>query len=230
MIRSLKGRNRVAVTQAFSNKYKLRVGDKIVLPLGNARPEFTVAGIYYDYASERGFVTNRPCGAAEVSAGCGTDEPGNLSEAGGRTVGRYCERFGTGRAAFGVESSPNEVLRTEAVKIFDRTFAVTWALEGVAIIVAMLGAANSLLAMVLDRRREFGLLQYLGGSAAQIRRTVAGGSGTGGNVVEFAGPGAGVRAFAGTDLCHQCAEFWVEHSVSSAGFPTRLGPFWWSGV
>jgi putative ABC transport system permease protein len=42
----------------------------------------------------------------------------------------------------------------------------------VAIIVAMLGAANSLLALVLDRRREFGLLRFLGAAPAQIRRMV----------------------------------------------------------
>ncbi len=56
--------------------------------------------------------------------------------------------------------------------IFDRTFAVTWALEGIAIIVAMLGAANSLLALVLDRRREFGMLRYLGAATSQIRRMI----------------------------------------------------------
>jgi putative ABC transport system permease protein len=39
----------------------------------------------------------------------------------------------------------------------------------VAVVVAMLGAANSLLALVLDRRRELGLLRYLGASAAQVR-------------------------------------------------------------
>ncbi len=56
--------------------------------------------------------------------------------------------------------------------IFDRTFAITWALEAVAIVVAMLGAANSLLALVLDRRRELGLLRYLGASRTQIRRMI----------------------------------------------------------
>ena len=56
--------------------------------------------------------------------------------------------------------------------IFDRTFAITYALEAVAIVVAMLGAANSLLALVLDRRREIGLLRYLGAAPAQIRRMI----------------------------------------------------------
>ena len=53
--------------------------------------------------------------------------------------------------------APNEALRRGAMVVFDRTFAITWALEGVAILVAMLGAANSLLALVLDRRRDLGL-------------------------------------------------------------------------
>ena len=44
--------------------------------------------------------------------------------------------------------APNDLLRRAAVEVFDRTFAVTYALEAVAIVVAMLGAANSLLALV----------------------------------------------------------------------------------
>src|SRR4029077_11678140 len=66
----------------------------------------------------------------------------------------------------------NRTLRAGAVIVFDRTFAITYALEAVAIIVAMLGAANSLLALVLDRRREFGVLRFLGAAPAQVRRMV----------------------------------------------------------
>ncbi len=66
--------------------------------------------------------------------------------------------------------APNAELRRASLEIFDRTFAITWALEAVAIVVAMLGAANALLAVVLDRRRELGMLRYLGASARQVRR------------------------------------------------------------
>jgi putative ABC transport system permease protein len=75
-------------------------------------------------------------------------------------------------AAYGVAIAPNRALRQAAIEIFDRTFAITWALEAVAILVAMLGAANSLLALVLDRRRELGLLRYLGASGPQVRRMI----------------------------------------------------------
>jgi putative ABC transport system permease protein len=58
------------------------------------------------------------------------------------------------------------------LRIFDRTFAVTHALEAIAVAVAVLGIANALLASSIERRRSFGLLRALGASAGQIRRAV----------------------------------------------------------
>jgi putative ABC transport system permease protein len=66
----------------------------------------------------------------------------------------------------------NRTLRTEAIRIFDRTFAITYALEAVAIVVAVFGIAGALLALVIDRRRELGLLRFLGAAAGQIRRLI----------------------------------------------------------
>lgn len=63
-------------------------------------------------------------------------------------------------------------LRTEAIRIFDRTFAITYALEAVAVVVAVMGIAGALLALVIDRRRELGLLRFLGASSAQIRKLI----------------------------------------------------------
>jgi putative ABC transport system permease protein len=171
VIRSLKGQNRVAITQAFANKNRLHVDDRMIVPLGDRRAAFTVAGIYYDYTSERGFVTVDRAVLLKYLPG---QPPTNLAIylRTGADREAILQQVRNSLAELEVTAAPNETLRSGAIEIFDRTFAVTWALEGVAILVAMLGAANSLLAMVLDRRREFGLLRYLGGSAAQIRRTV----------------------------------------------------------
>ena len=67
----------------------------------------------------------------------------------------------------------NRTLRQQAMKTFDRTFAITYALEGVAVVVAIMGVAGALLALVIDRRREFGLLRFLGGATGQIRRLIS---------------------------------------------------------
>ncbi|HEX3376254.1 MAG TPA: FtsX-like permease family protein, partial [Candidatus Acidoferrales bacterium] len=52
------------------------------------------------------------------------------------------------------------------------TFAITYALETVAVIVAIMGIAGALLALVIDRRRELGLLRFLGASTAQVRKLI----------------------------------------------------------
>jgi putative ABC transport system permease protein len=66
----------------------------------------------------------------------------------------------------------NSKLKADAIKVFDRTFAITYALEAVAVVVAVMGVAGALLALVIDRRREFGLLRFLGASTEQIRKLI----------------------------------------------------------
>jgi putative ABC transport system permease protein len=66
----------------------------------------------------------------------------------------------------------NRDLRHEALLIFDRTFAITYALEAIAVIVAVMGVAGALLALVIDRRRELGLLRFLGAASGQVRKLI----------------------------------------------------------
>jgi putative ABC transport system permease protein len=63
-------------------------------------------------------------------------------------------------------------LRSEAIRIFDRTFAITYALEAVAIFVAVMGIGGAMLALVIDRRREFGLLRFMGAATGQLHKII----------------------------------------------------------
>ena len=58
------------------------------------------------------------------------------------------------------------------LRIFDATFAITYALEAIAIFVAIMGVATTLLTLVLERRRELTMLRLAGASRGQIRRMV----------------------------------------------------------
>ncbi len=49
---------------------------------------------------------------------------------------------------------------------------ITYALEVISIIVAVIGIAGALLALVVDRKREFGLLRFLGAATSQIRKLI----------------------------------------------------------
>ena len=68
--------------------------------------------------------------------------------------------------------TPNARLQAAVLRVFDRTFAITYALEAVALLVAALGIANALLAWVIERRRELGILRVLGASRDQLRKMI----------------------------------------------------------
>ncbi len=171
ILRSLPNRDNVIASEPFANKHNLHVGDRIVLPLGARSVAFTVAGVYYDYSSELGWVIMDRSTLLKYLP----DQPvTNLAvylKPGADPVA-VRRRIEASASAYRIVVAENKTLRSGAVIVFDRTFAITYALEAVAILVAMLGAANSLLALVLDRRREFGLLRFLGAAPEQIRRMV----------------------------------------------------------
>ena len=79
----------------------------------------------------------------------------------------------TGNANLVELASASEV-RSVSLRIFDRSFAVTYWLQAVAIGIGLFGVAASFSAQVLARRKEFGLLQHLGLTRRQILAVVAG--------------------------------------------------------
>ena len=168
ILRSLPGRDRAIVSEPFANRHGVQAGDRLVLPLGPRNVTVTVAGIYYEYSSSQGFVLLDESTLLGYLPGQPPTNAAVYLEPGADPVAaqHLIQRRASG---LGILVAPNAELRRNAILVFDRTFAITWALEAVALSVAMLGAANSLLALVLDRRRELGLLRYLGASPGQLR-------------------------------------------------------------
>jgi putative ABC transport system permease protein len=171
VLEQLRGKSNVIVSEPFTYKHKVRTGDTITLSLGAARANFQIVDVYYDYASERGYILMD----RDVLLKYLPDEtPTNLAvfvapEAKAAEVRKEIQEAA---AEHRILVFSNRDLRTEAVRIFDRTFAITYALEAVAVIVAVMGIAGALIALVIDRRRELGLLRFLGASSGQIRRMI----------------------------------------------------------
>ena len=179
------------VSEPFANKHNVHAGDVLTLRLGGHDAQLRVLDIYADYASERGYVVvdrrtllkylpdPAPSNMAVYL------RPGISIDEGKRAV----EQALSGRRVLVLT---NRTLRQEAIKTFDRTFAITYALEGVAVVVAIMGVAGALLALVIDRRREFGLLRFLGGATGQIRRLILFEAGLLGLLANIAGFGLGI--------------------------------------
>lgn len=90
-----------------------------------------------------------------------------------RALANQLARTPDGAAGNLLEFGSAREIRATSLKIFDRSFAVTYWLQAVAIGIGLFGVAASLSAQVLARRKEFGLLVHLGLTRRQILRVVA---------------------------------------------------------
>jgi putative ABC transport system permease protein len=156
------------VSEVASDLYGWQPGAIIELPLGGRQARFTVAGVWRDYARQQGAVLIeryeylRHTGDANANDVALWLAPG-ADPAG---VSREIEARVAGGANLEI-SGPGEI-RELSLRIFDRTFAVTYALEAVAVIIGLFGLSSSFGALALARRREFGMLRHLGMTRRQI--------------------------------------------------------------
>src|SRR6266581_1330596 len=161
------------VSEIAANIYGWQPGDVIELPLGGRQGRFTVSGVWRDYARQQGAVLIeryeyvRTTGDANANDAALWLAPG----ADPASLSREIEARVAGGANLEI-AGPGEI-RSLSLKTFDRTFAVTYALEAVAVIIGLLGLSSGFGALALARRREFGMLRHLGMTRRQIGAMLA---------------------------------------------------------
>jgi len=165
----------------------LKKGDVITLPLpapsGGAsasasapRIQAVVRGIWRDYARQQGaLLMSRADWLRLTGDGRVSDLVLWLDDkthgTGAADVIAALKQAAPADAALEV-STPGQI-RAVSLRIFDRSFAVTRWLQGVALAIGLAGIAASFSAQVLARRREFGTLQHLGFTRRQVLALVA---------------------------------------------------------
>ncbi len=161
------------VNEAMVDLYGYALGDTIRLPLAGTSSAFTVAGVWRDYARSQGAVVIERT-QYQALTGDATATNGALRLAPGTDVANLSEaivRDIPGGSRLDV-AAPMEI-RELSLKAFDRTFAVTYALELAAVVIGLFGLSSSFGALVLSRRREFGLLRHIGMTRRQIAAMLA---------------------------------------------------------
>ena len=141
-------------------------------------PRFFVAGIWRDYARQSGALV---VAQADFERLLGDNRSNNLAvwldgsvpEAQVQTAMAELASRQAGVAGL-VDIASTASIRVTSLAIFDRSFAVTYWLQGVAIAIGLFGVAASFSAQVLARQKEFGLLAHLGLTRRQILTVVAG--------------------------------------------------------
>ena len=140
---------------------------------------FFVAGVWRDYARQSGTIAidqrdfERLTGdrrANELALWLG-DDPAAARQA-QQALRDLADQLSAGSGQM-LEFGTARQIRATSLKIFDRSFAVTYWLQAVAIAIGLFGVAASFSAQVLARRKEFGLLAHLGLTRRQILGVVA---------------------------------------------------------
>ncbi|MEK6303798.1 MAG: FtsX-like permease family protein [Acidobacteriota bacterium] len=162
----------VSVNESFALRFNKDVGDTIELPTATGSKPFEIATIYYDYSTSRGWVVmdQRTYSRHYIAT-----RPGSLSVylKPGADADEARERFERGAGGgYPTFFATNGSIRREVMRIFDSTFEITRALELIAITVAGLGVISTLIALILERRREIAVLGFLGATRAQIKRMI----------------------------------------------------------
>jgi putative ABC transport system permease protein len=166
------GHNRAIVSEAFSLKHNVTVGDRLNLSTPKGSLELEIAAVYFDYSRERGYIIldrttfleyyQDPDINSFIIYLADKNKMGDVRQTVLNTLGKEYQLI--------IRS--NAELKKDVMEIFDKTFAITYALEIIAIGVAVLGLFNTLIALILERKREVGILRFLGAFKSQVKRVV----------------------------------------------------------
>jgi putative ABC transport system permease protein len=158
------------ISESLQDLYGYKLGSEIDLPLAGRSQRFTVAGIWRDYARTTGaIVISRQ--AYLAATGDGSANEGSIwLNAGANaalTETALRARFARGDS---LEILTSTALRERSLQIFDRAFAITYALEAIAVIIGLTGVSFAASSTALARRAEFGMLRHIG----MLRRQIVG--------------------------------------------------------
>ena len=167
--------NAGVVSEPLAIKHNLHKGDKVDLPTPSGLMPITIEGIYYDYASEQGYLViprrlYRQWFEAPQSESVNSVAVYLAEGVSAASVRDVIAAKLPKEARLTLRT--NSELKAEVLRIFNQTFAITYGLEAIALIVSFLTVMNTLFALVLENQRDLGVFRYLGASVEQVKRLV----------------------------------------------------------
>jgi putative ABC transport system permease protein len=161
-------KGQVMISEPLASTFGYKEGDTLVLPTPSGDQRLTIAGVFYDYRTDgpsvwmditqfRRFWQDTHLNAVRLYL----KDKSRLEAFQAQLRESYGSRYR-------LLTLSHADLRSGILQIFDDTFALTYALEGVAVVVAVFGIITTFLVLIMDRERELALLQALGASRRQI--------------------------------------------------------------
>jgi putative ABC transport system permease protein len=178
----------IYVSEAMVDLYGARPGESFSRLSESFRPQsqvgstqsatYFVAGVWRDYARQFGAIAIDQADFLRLTGDTRVNDVALWLRDGANTDAVQAAVRALAQAESGtdglIEFASAREIRAISLRIFDRSFAVTYWLQAVAIGIGLFGIAASFSAQVLARRKEFGLLAHLGLTRRQVLTVVAG--------------------------------------------------------
>jgi putative ABC transport system permease protein len=161
------GETPIWVSEAMVDLYRYRLGQRLRLSIGASGGTFVVAGIWRDYVRQTGAIQLRLADYRRLTGDTGATDVAVTIKRGAsvESVIASLRKLPFGTA---MEFAQPGDIRARTLTIFDRSFAVTYLLEAVAIVIGLFGVAATFSAQTLARAREFGMLRHVGVTRRQV--------------------------------------------------------------
>lgn len=153
------------VSEPFSRRFEVGKIDRIEFPTPDGEKTAVVTGVYADYGSEAGTILVSRSLTKEWFNDNSVSRIAVYADGDAEAV---LEEIQTRHPTLAARTNSN--LRSESLRIFHQTFAVTYALEAIAVIIAVLGLGLALTGLLLERKTELTTLREIGATRRDIAR------------------------------------------------------------
>ena len=156
------------ISEPMMRKFSLKPGNIIEIPTPSGFKRLTIKAVYADYSNETGTVmVNRKFierfyndkSVTNVAVYLNPETDANS------WVNSIQKEFPN------LFIRTNKKLRTESLEIFKQTFSVTYALETIAILIAVIGLGLTMTGLLLERKNELMNLRQIGTSRKEIAKS-----------------------------------------------------------
>jgi putative ABC transport system permease protein len=166
-------RGGVLISEPLANRLRLGPGDSLAIDTPGGAVEFAVAGLFRDYASEHGRIF---MAETHYQRHWSDREVDTLALFGSDADTAALRRAASAHFAdrFQLVYTPAQAILDESMAVFDRTFRVTEVLRALSLLVAFIGVLSALMALQLERGKEYAVLRALGLTRTQVAGLIVG--------------------------------------------------------
>ena len=172
ILKNMEGSEQVAgISDYLSIRYRLKKGDLMELQSPAGKVAFRINDIFSSYATTAGFIyIDRQWLKKYWGLDDATQISVYLKEK--SDPDQFIHKLSAALQGYSLEIMNNQELRDKIFDIFNKTFAITYAIEFISILVSLIGVINTLVALVFERKREISIVRYMGGSWKQIQQSL----------------------------------------------------------